>query len=126
MVSTSWSDWSAAEQMRFLDNIPKQRTAAQLAALNDALGLAETGNNEVLFLWLELALANRYDPAVPQAETFLSEIGRAKFIRPLFAVLMDQGDWGKPIAKRIYAKTRDSYHAVTRAGVDRLMEKDKG
>ena len=125
-IPTGWSGWTAAEQMRFLDNIPKQRTAAQLAALNDALGLADTGNNEVLFLWLELALANRYDPAVPQAETFLSEIGRAKFVRPLFAVLMDQGDWGKPIAKRIYAETRDSYHAVTRAGVDRLMEKDEG
>ena len=66
--------------------------AAQLAALNDALGLSETGNNEVLFLWLELALANRYQPAVPQAEVFLSEIGRAKFVRPLFAVLWDQGE----------------------------------
>ncbi|NCP20205.1 MAG: M1 family metallopeptidase [Erythrobacter sp.] len=120
-IPTGWDDWTAAEQMRFLDNIPKQRTAAQLAALDDALGLSETGNNEVLFLWLELALANRYDPAVPQAEMFLSEIGRAKFVRPLYGVLMEQGDWGQPIARRIYAETRDGYHAVTRAGVDRLM-----
>ena len=59
---------------------------------------------------------------MPEAEKFLSEIGRAKFVRPLFAVLMEQGDWGQPIAKRIYAKTRDGYHAVTRAGVDRLIE----
>ena len=123
-IPTGWGDWTAAEQMRFLDNIPKDRSAAQLAALNDTLGLAETGNNEVLFLWLELALANRYDPAVPQAEAFLGEIGRAKFVRPLFGVLWDQGEWGRPIAQRIYADTRDSYHAVTRAGVDRLMAAD--
>jgi len=125
-LPAGWDGWTAAEQMRFLDNIPKERTAAQLAALNDALGLSETGNNEVLFLWLELALANRYDPAVPQAETFLSEIGRAKFVRPLFAVLVGEGEWGRPIAERIYARTRDGYHAVTRGGVDRLMAADEG
>ena len=121
IIPGAFPGWSAAEQMRFLDNIPKERTAAQLAALDDALGLSDAGNNEVLFLWLELALANRYDPAVPRAEKFLSEIGRAKFVRPLYAVLMEQGEWGQPIAKRIYAQTRDGYHAVTRGGVDRLM-----
>ncbi len=123
-IAAGWDSWTAAEQMRFLDNIPKQRSAVQLAALNEALGLSETGNNEVLFLWLELALANRYDPAVPQAEAFLSEIGRAKFVRPLFGVLVGEGEWGRPIAERIYAKTRDGYHAVTRGGIDRLMAAD--
>ncbi|HAV82067.1 MAG TPA: aminopeptidase, partial [Erythrobacter sp.] len=93
----------------------------QLAALNEALGLSGTGNNEELFLWLELALANRYEPAVPQAEEFLAEVGRAKFVRPLFQVLWDQDEWGRPIAQRIYAQTRDSYHAVTRGGVDRIL-----
>lgn len=118
----SWKGWSSAERQRFLDNIPKQLAAADLAALDGALGLARTGNNEELFLWLELALGNRYQPAVPQAEAFLSTVGRTKFVRPLFAVLMDEGDWGKPIARRIYARTRSSYHAVTQGAVDRLMQ----
>ena len=86
-----------------------------------ALGLAATGNNEELFLWLELALANRYEPAVPQAEVFLGRVGRAKFVRPLFQTLWDAGDWGRPIAQRIYADTRSSYHSVTQAGVDRVL-----
>ncbi|MBX7483970.1 M1 family metallopeptidase [Qipengyuania qiaonensis] len=120
-IPATYSSWSAAEQMRFLDNIPKQRSAEQLAALDSAVGLSDAGNNEILFLWLELALVNRYEPAVPQAEEFLAEVGRAKFVRPLFQTLWDQGDWGRPIATRIYAKTRNSYHSVTRAGVDRVM-----
>ncbi|HBQ91514.1 MAG TPA: aminopeptidase, partial [Erythrobacter sp.] len=115
-IPAGYAQWSSAERQRFLDNIPKQRTAQQLAALNEALGLSGTGNNEELFLWLELALANRYEPAVPQAEEFLAEVGRAKFVRPLFQVLWDQDEWGRPIAQRIYAETRDSYHAVTRGG----------
>ncbi len=120
-IPAAYADWTAAEQMRFVDNIPKDRTAAQLAALDTALGLSKTGNNEILFLWLELALMNRYEPAVPQVEAFLAEVGRAKFVRPLFTVLWNEGDWGQPIAKRIYAGTRGSYHAATRAGVDRVL-----
>ena len=79
-------------------------SAGQLAALDAALGLSGTGNNEILFLWLEMALENRYEPAVPQVETFLAEVGRAKFVRPLFQVLWNEGDWGRPIATRIYAQ----------------------
>ncbi|MEZ5696948.1 MAG: M1 family metallopeptidase [Sphingomonadaceae bacterium] len=116
-----WQEWTSAERQRFLDNLPEKLTAAELAELDETLGLARTGNNEELFLWLEMALANRYEPAVPQAEAFLAGVGRTKFVRPLFAVLMDQGSWGQPIAKRVYAKTRGSYHAVTRGAVDRVV-----
>ena len=123
-IPAAYSGWTAAEQMRFLDNIPKDRSAAQLAALDKALGLSGTGNNEILFLWLELALMNRYEPAVPQAEAFLAEVGRAKFVRPLFGVLWNEGEWGRPIARRIYARTRSGYHAVTRGGVDRILNSE--
>ncbi len=121
-IPAAYYGWTAAEQMRFLDNLPKELAADQLAALDATLGLSGTGNNEIRFLWLEMALENRYDPAVPQVDAFLSEVGRAKFVRPLFQVLWNEGEWGRPIATRIYAKTRDSYHAVTRAGVDRVMD----
>ncbi len=120
-IPSAYEGWTSAERQRFLDNIPKDRSAAQLAALDEGLGLSETGNNEELFLWLELALANRYQPAVAQAETFLGEVGRAKFVRPLFQTLWNEGAWGQPIARRIYADTRDTYHAVTRSGVDRVL-----
>ncbi|MEC9109516.1 MAG: leukotriene A4 hydrolase C-terminal domain-containing protein, partial [Pseudomonadota bacterium] len=69
-IPGAYAQWSSAERQRFLDNIPKQRSADQLATLDRALGLSGTGNNEELFLWLELALANRYQPAVPQVEAF--------------------------------------------------------
>jgi hypothetical protein len=79
------------------------------------------GNNEVLFAWLDLAMANRYDPAVTTTEAFLARVGRRKFVLPLFRTLWDQGEWGQPIARRIYARTRSSYHAVTSSSVDRVV-----
>lgn len=120
-AASAYKGWTSAERQRFLDNIPKTLPAADLAALDGALGLSKTGNNEELFLWLELAIKNRFDPAVPQVESFLARVGRTKFVRPLFAELMEQGSWGQPIAKRVYARTRMGYHAVTRGAVDKVM-----
>lgn len=119
-TANTWTGWTAAEQRRFLERMPEERTDEQLAALDARLGLSEAGNNEVLFLWLEAALRNQYDPAVPQAERFLSQVGRNKFVSPLFTAL-SESDWGKPIARRIYAETRDSYHSYTRGRVDATL-----
>ena len=117
----SWAGWTTAERLRFFDRLPRQRTAQQLAALDADLGLSRERNNEVLFAWLNLAMANRYDPAVPATESFLARVGRRKFVLPLFRTLWDQGEWGRPIAQRVYARTRAGYHAVTTASVDRVV-----
>ena len=61
---------------------------------------------------------------MPQAQEFLARVGRAKFVRPLFAMLWGEGEWGRPIAQRIYADTRATYHSVTQAGVDRVLASD--
>jgi leukotriene-A4 hydrolase len=117
----AWARWSTAERLRLLAKLPKQLTAAQLGDLDVHLGLSHSGNAEILFAWLELALANRYDPAVPVAEKFLASVGRRKFVLPLFEELMGQGEWGQPIARRIYAQTRAGYHAVTQGCVDEVV-----
>jgi hypothetical protein len=116
-----WAGWTTAERLRFLAKLPRRMDARQLAGLDSGLDLSKSGNNEILFAWLDLALANRYQPAVPLAEQFLARVGRRKFVQPLFQTLMDQGDWGQPIARRIYAKTRAGYHAVTQHSVDAVV-----
>lgn len=120
-LASAWTGWSAAEQRRFLEELPEQLTAAELASLNDSLSLAGSGNNEVLFLWLEAALRNEYQPAVPQAEQFLARVGRNRFVAPLFRALWDTGGWGRPIATRIYGETRRGYHSMTRGNVDEIV-----
>lgn len=116
-----WENWTSAERLRLLNKLPQSMPANELAELDRSLGLTISSNNEILFAWLELALQNRYDPAVPAAENFLATVGRRKFVAPLFKTLMDQEDWGQPIAKRIYAKTRGGYHAVTTGTVDKTV-----
>lgn len=113
--------WNWAERVRFLKALPRAMPRERLAGLDRAFGLSRSGNAEVLFAWLRLALANRYEPAVPAAEHFLTSMGRRKFVQPLFQSLIDQGEWGRPIAQRIYARARPSYHNVTTATVDRML-----
>jgi hypothetical protein len=116
-----FATWTTAERLRFLDALPRQMPSARLAELERSFGLNGTGNNEVLFAWLQLAVANRYEPAIPAVERFLTTMGRRKFVAPLFASLVAQGNWGRPIAERIYARARPTYHAVTRGTVDATM-----
>jgi hypothetical protein len=94
--------------------------AARLTELNGQLHLNEAGNNEVLFAWLELAVANRFDPALPALEKFVTTQGRRKFVRPLITALAEDKQWGRPIAVRLYRQARPSYHPVTTRDLDKL------
>ena len=58
---------------------------------------------------------------MPAAERFLLSQGRRKFVAPLFETLNGEGEWGRPIARRIYARARGGYHSVTRGPVDRVL-----
>ncbi|RPF72832.1 M1 family peptidase [Aurantiacibacter spongiae] len=120
-ATRTWEGWTAAEQRRFLEELPEDLDDTDLAAMDRQLGLSRSGNNEVLFLWLQAALRNEYDPAVPQAEAFLARVGRNKFVEPLFRALWATGDWGRPVATRIYARTRGGYHSFTRGRVDAVL-----
>jgi aminopeptidase N len=114
--------WTTQEWQHFLGALPKQLTAAQLGDLDRAFGLSRQGNAEILFAWLQIAVRNRYQPAVPALEQFLTSQGRRKFVRPLYAELMAQGDWGQSLARSIYARARPGYHPVTTGSVDAIVK----
>ena len=122
-----WAGWNTQQRQRFLNWKPQGATGApvantaQLADLDAALKLNQEGNAEVRFAWLQLALAARYEPAVASADAFLTQMGRRKFVLPLFQTLWGQGDWGKAHARRIYAKARPLYHPVTTNSVDAVV-----
>jgi aminopeptidase N len=109
------------ETIRFLNDLPRDIGTDKLAALDARFHWNQSGNSEIHFAWLMLALANHYPPATQSAEDFLSQVGRLKFVEPLYTLLMKQDGWGPALAHRIYAKARASYHPVTQAGVDAIV-----
>jgi len=118
--SAIWSGWTTDERLRFLNRIEKKQPADRLAAFDRAFNLSRSGNSEIRFAFLDLAVKNRFEPAVPALEDFLTVQGRRKFVKPLLVGLAEDQQWGRPIAARIYAKTRVSYHPVTTRDLDKL------
>ena len=116
-----WDRWTTDERLRFLTRIDRKQPADTLELLGRGFGLARAGNNETRFAFLDLAVANRFEPAVPALEDFLLTQGRRKFVRPLLTALYEDVSWGRPIARRIYAKARPSYHPVTVRDLDKVM-----
>lgn len=119
-VPAAFGGWTTAEKMRFLNRLPRKMPTARLAELNRRLKLNEAGNYEVLFSWLDLAIRNRFDPAVPALERFLTTQGRRRFVKPLIETLAEDPQWGRPIAVRIYRVARASYHPITQRDLDKL------
>jgi aminopeptidase N len=116
----AWTGWTTDERLRFLNRLPRKLGKDRLDALESTYGLNGIGNMEVRFAWLDLAIANRYDPAVPSLEQFLTVQGRRKFVAPLITALAKDSSWGRPIAARIYVRTRAGYHPITTRSLDEL------
>ncbi|HEX7930271.1 MAG TPA: M1 family metallopeptidase [Sphingomicrobium sp.] len=119
-VPAEFNVWTTAEKMRFLNKLPRKLATARLGELNRRLNPNQAGNYEVMFCWLDLAIRNRFDPAVPALERFLTTQGRRKFVKPLIETLAKDSQWGRPIAARIYREARGSYHPITQRDLDKL------
>jgi hypothetical protein len=119
-VPSAWPKWNTEERLRFLNRLPRSLPKGRLDALQSAFGLNRASNMEVRFAWLDLAVANRYDPAVQSLEQFLTSQGRGKFVKPLITALAKDTSWGRPIAKRVYAQARPLYHPLVTRDLDKL------
>jgi leukotriene-A4 hydrolase len=113
--------WATQQWLRFLNGLPRQQSAARLKELDETLGLSASGNAYVRSAWAELAIANRYEPALPSIEAFVKSVGRGLLIRPIYEGLMKQADWGRPIARRFFEEARGTYHPNTVGQVEKIV-----
>jgi len=117
-----WASWSYQERYRFISNFSQSVNAAPMQSLDASFQISSTGNNEVLFAWLEQAIKKNYTPAYDELEKFLTSVGRRKFVAPLFEAMIATNQ--RDLAKAIYAKARPGYHAVTVGTVDGIVGND--
>ena len=111
---------STQEWLHFLDALPADLGNARMAELDKAFSLTKSGNSEVVFQWLLLAIQHGYEPAYPRLEGFLTEQGRRKFLKPLYEELV-KTPAGKERGIAIFRKARPSYHPLSRDTVDGIL-----
>ena len=114
-----WDSWMYQERYRFLSNLPDDTKAARLAELDAAWGINDTGNNEVLFAWLEQSIRSHHEPSYDRLRSFLVKVGRRKFLTPLYKALVESDQ--KALALDIYQEARGNYHSVATGTMDELL-----
>lgn len=114
------SNWTTQEWLHFLQTLPDDLSAGQMAELDKVFNLTSRGNSEIAFKWLLMSIDHEYKPADARLEEFLTTIGRRKFVKPLFEELV-KTPAGIERAKAIYAKARAGYHPITQASVDAIL-----
>ncbi|WP_237586915.1 M1 family metallopeptidase [Pontibacter russatus] len=114
-------EWSSHEWLHFIRMLPEEMTQQQMAELDKAFNFTNSGNSEVLAAWILHAIRHNYTTADQALETFLTHVGRRKFLVPLYKALIETPE-GKEKALAIYAKARPNYHAVSTATLDELLK----
>ncbi len=112
--------WSTHEWIHFLRKL-KIANYGQLIDLDEQFKFTRSGNSEILNEWLLIAIEHKYEPAYPALETFLLKQGRRKFLKPLYQKLAETPE-GLERARKIYAKARPMYHAVSYRTVDQILK----
>jgi leukotriene A-4 hydrolase/aminopeptidase len=114
-------DWSANEWQVFLQGVPKQLSADDCAWLDRTFGLNESRNAEILCLWLEIAATSSYEPAYERIRSFLGEVGRMKFLKPLFKALADNESTAD-MGREILAANAAGYHPIAKLVLEKMLQ----
>lgn len=92
--------------------------ADKLAVIDAALNISENKNCEVLVGWYHAALKVNYSKIHEQIYKFLGEVGRMKFVLPLFGVLKEVN---KEKAESVFEENKGFYHGITKGQIQKIL-----
>ena len=114
------AEWTTHEWLHFIRKLPEGLSMDQASSLDKTYGFSKSGNSEIIAAWFEKSIYNGYYKNITsELETFLVNVGRRKFLTPLYKALKTEGDL--KLAKEIYAKAKPNYHAVSTQTMDALL-----
>lgn len=120
--SLNTKNYTTNEWLRFMRSLPEKLSHDKMKELDNTFHFSTSGNSEILFAWLLHVISNKYEINYPILKNFLTNVGRRKFVKPLFAELVKTED-GKILAMEIYKTARPNYHSVTRETIDEILKK---
>lgn len=109
------------EYLYFISHLPEDISITQMQQLDKLYKFTSSGNAEIQTAWYTLAIRNHYTPAYPNIESFLTEVGRRKFLMPLYKQMITTPE-GKAWATKIYKRARPNYHSVAFNSLDELLK----
>lgn len=117
------ADWHGQEWELYLENLPKLVDPSQLAALDAQYKLSESRNYDVKVAFLQLAISSQCKQYYDEVEKALKQVGRMKYLRPLYTALAKSKDEEKTMATRIFQEAREGYHPIAQGVVESILSK---
>ncbi|HEU4618244.1 MAG TPA: M1 family metallopeptidase [Gammaproteobacteria bacterium] len=111
--------WIASEWQFWLNRLDRKVTLSECEQIDRRFSLTRSGNFEVLVSWLEPAIHAGYEPAISKAEALLGEVGRMKYLKPLYRALAGRN---ADRAREIFERNRAVYHPIAVQVVDALLK----
>ncbi|MET0405258.1 MAG: M1 family metallopeptidase [Cystobacter sp.] len=115
-------DWTPAEWQLYIERLPEDAPRKLLSELDERFHLTRSGNAEVLVAWLTVGVRSDWEPARQRAESFLGEVGRMKYLKPLYGALVATSE-GKARARRLFEEYAARYHPIARAAVESILHR---
>lgn len=110
--------------MHLLRNLSPDTIKPLMTQLDTTYGLSKSGNSEIQCDWYLLCIKNGYKEATPYMEQYLMQVGRRKFLEPIYEALVKTPE-GREEAKKIFAKASSGYHAVSRNTIQEILNNAK-
>lgn len=114
------SAWTPAEWQLFLQQLPVHGAHELFEALDERFSLTASKNHEVLVAWLVAALRAGYHAVLPRTEALLGEVGRMKYLKPLYSALTFSSAHAG-LARALLARYGSRYHPIARQGVAAIV-----
>jgi len=130
-LATGWADgkrpdpaaarsWSPEDWQIFLQALPRKMPEADCRWLDESFDLTNARNAEILCNWLLIAAGSGYEPAFPRIREFLGEVGRMKYLKPLYNAL-HRNERTRTLAVETFADHSAGYHPIARGGIERIL-----
>jgi leukotriene-A4 hydrolase len=99
----------------------KDLNLQKMKDLDASFQFTETGNCEISCDWFKHCIDQDYIPAFPAMKAFLVNVGRRKFLTPLYTRLAET-DKNKKWANAVYQDARPRYHSVAYNTIDNILK----
>ncbi len=115
--------WASHEWVHYILSLPDSLDAAGLAKVDQQFDFTHSGNAEIRAAWYEKAIRKGYSPTIlPEIEGFLTEVGRRRFLMPLYRAFKETGQI--ETARQIFEKAKNNYHSVSRNSIEELLKNE--